>query len=94
MRSRWEMNVFSDTARPHALVIIRFRNGVLVRDTLQPEHFQIRSYHPVELERLFHLPDGYVSDLCSRTQCTRLLGNAVIVSVVRYLLEFFGEESA
>jgi len=41
------------------------------------------------LERLFQLPDGYVSNLCSRTQSARLLGNAVVVSVVRYLVDHF-----
>jgi site-specific DNA-cytosine methylase len=93
-RSLWQENTHSDTALPHAYVITEACNFLIVRDTTQPECFQVRSYHPVELERLFHLPDGYVSDLCSRTQCARLLGNAVIVSVVRYLLEFFGEETA
>jgi site-specific DNA-cytosine methylase len=88
-RSRWEMNMCSDTARAHALVVVRTRNSVLVRYPDEPEVFQVRSYHPIELERLFQLPDGYVSNLCSRTQSARLLGNAVVVSVVRYLVDHF-----
>jgi DNA (cytosine-5)-methyltransferase 1 len=50
------------------------------------DHFLPRRFKPVELERLFWIPDGWVSELCSKTRCTMLLGNTVITRVIEYIL--------
>lgn len=47
----------------------------------------IRYIQPVEVERLFYIPDGWVSDICSKTRCQKLLGNTVIVKVIEYILQ-------
>ena len=48
--------------------------------------FKIRYFEINELERLFFIPDGWVSDICSKTRCFRLLGNTVIVRVIEHIL--------
>lgn len=86
--SRWSYcGHFADTADSHVPTIIRgMTQFLLVRNPSQPSQFRPRHFHPLELERLFGLSDGYVSDLCSRSRTKLLLGNAIIVPVITHIL--------
>jgi site-specific DNA-cytosine methylase len=86
--SRWNFkNEFSDVAEPFARTILRGSGQLLlVRNPSNPDQFRLRQFHPHELERLFGLPDGYVSEHCSRTRAKMLLGNAIIVPVVAHIM--------
>jgi DNA (cytosine-5)-methyltransferase 1 len=89
-KSRWQMGLsnHSDTNLDYARTITRARNFILIRKRNQPSLFKMRKLHAIELERLFYLPDGYVSDYVSQTQSENLLGNAIITQVIEYLLDF------
>jgi DNA (cytosine-5)-methyltransferase 1 len=49
--------------------------------------FIVRKISSNEMEKLFFLPDGWVSDMCSYSRCSLLLGNTVSVKVIEFLLE-------
>ena len=87
--SRWNFKrtEFSDLAESFARTVLRGSGQkLLVRNSADPAEFRLRQFHSYELERLFGLPDGYVSDYCSRTRTKMLLGNAIIVPVITHLL--------
>lgn len=87
--SRWnfKLSEFSDVAEPFARTILRGTGQkLLVRNPANPDQFRLRQFHSYELERLFGLPDGYVSEYCSRTRTKMLLGNAIIIPVIAHLL--------
>lgn len=57
-------------------------------------YFIIRHFTPIEKERLFWIPVGWVSNYCSKTRCSLLLGNTVVVRVIEYILEMLGKRSS
>jgi DNA-cytosine methyltransferase len=89
-KSRWQMGLsnHSDTCLDYSRTITRARNFILIRKGNQKSLFKMRKLHAIELERLFFLPDGYVSDYVSQTQSENLLGNAIIVRVIGYIINF------
>lgn len=86
--SRWKyLSNYLDTGEPFARTVMCSDNQFIIfRNPTNPEQFRLRHLHPLELERLFGLPDGYVSDICSRTRVKLLLGNAIIVPVVQHIV--------
>ena len=54
---------------------------------LSKDHFYVRYFEPYELEALFFIPKGWVSEHCSKTRCYNLIGNTVIVRVIEYILK-------
>lgn len=86
-RSRWQMGTHSDMHNDFVLPVARTNNFLIVRTSDRSPRFRVRKFHPIELERLFFLPDGYVSRFfVSRGRCERLLGNAIVVEVIVFLL--------
>jgi len=85
-RSRWQMNTHSDTSNEHSIPITRTLNYIIVRDRVNPDLFRVRKIHAVEIERLFFLPDGYVSDYLSQSRCEKLLGNGISIAVIQFIL--------
>jgi DNA (cytosine-5)-methyltransferase 1 len=90
-KSRWQMHDHSDTAQPHSIAIKRSNNNIIIRKNTYSstfeEPFKVRKLHPVEIERLFFLPDGYVSNFFSHTRSEKLLGNGIIIPMIQYILE-------
>lgn len=88
--SRWQQSWHSDTACEKGSTCLAQRNfaNVLVdrRSIKIPDCFLIRYLSPIECERLFWFPDGWVSHLCSKTRSFQLLGNTVVVKVIEYIL--------
>ena len=84
--SRWDKCYHSDTKNVNASTMTRYKcmNKFLIdrRNSLI-----VRYWDPVEIERLFFIPDGWVSTLCSKSRCYKLLGNTVITNVISYLVE-------
>jgi DNA-cytosine methyltransferase len=84
--TRWQKR-FHSTTYEYCSPIIRHRtcpNNVLIdtrNNKIIPRYFE-----PIEIERLFFIPDGYVSNYCSKSRCSLLLGNTVIVKVIEYIL--------
>jgi len=97
--SRWGNSMISDTmdtqlwspypvgnSRPYissnggtnnVLIDRRFNGKLLVR------HFS-----PAEAERLFHFPENYTLSARYKTTRINLLGNSVVVAVIKYILNF------
>lgn len=88
-KSRWQMGTnHSDDSSEYSLPITRARNFIFIRKKDKQDLFKIRKLHAIELERLFFLPDGYVSLYVSQTQSENLLGNAIIIRMIQYILYF------
>lgn len=88
-KSRWQLGTnHSDNSNEYSLPITRARNFIIIRKRDNPELFKIRKLYSVELERLFFLPDGYVSAYVSQTQSENLLGNGIITKVIEYILNY------
>jgi hypothetical protein len=88
--SRWQFNIHSTTDKCKSRTIIRTKN-ILVDNRADGDYFYIRYFDPIELERLFFIPEGWVSNQCSKTRSNKLLGNTVIVKVIEHILvEGFG----
>jgi len=92
-KSRWQYYPsYSDTSYNKCSPINTTKNIqslVLDRRNCAPDVFHPRVFHPVEIERLFFFTDGWVSTICSRTRCQKLLGNTVIVKVIEFILNHF-----
>ena len=86
-KSRWQMNTHSDTIYPYSLPSVRQQNFVIIRDKIRSSIFKIRKFHVIELERLFFLPDGYVSEYFSHTRCEKLLGNGISIAVLEFIFK-------
>ena len=46
-----------------------------------------RRFNPVEVERLFWFPDGWVTSSCSASRSCMLLGNSVVVKVIEFIVK-------
>jgi DNA-cytosine methyltransferase len=57
------------------------------------KQFIVRHFTPIEVERLFGVPDGWVSKLCSKSRSYALLGNTVVVKVVEHILNYFAKNT-
>ena len=78
----------SSTEQLKSAPIVSSRNiHSIVIDNRNKEGYIIRFITGVEAERLFFIPDGWVSNLCSKTRCLKLLGNTVIVKVIEFILK-------
>ncbi len=97
--SKWQKRYHSDTGRTikeytynHGKSVPMTRNlnihTMLIdrRYSNDEQIFKTRYFEGVEVERLFYIPDGWVSDLCSKSRTMKLLGNTVIVKVIEYVL--------
>jgi DNA-cytosine methyltransferase len=87
--SEWNKNYHSDTLSLKSRCITRgLMSKTLIdrRTNNNKENFIIRYLMPVEIERLFWIPEGWTSDICSKSRCYLLLGNTVIVRVIEHLL--------
>jgi site-specific DNA-cytosine methylase len=88
-KSRWQMHDHSDTIQPHSIAIRRANNHIIIRKTAtEGSPFRVRKLHPIEIERLFFLPDGYISDHFSHSRSEKLLGNGIIIPMIQYILYF------
>ena len=91
--TRWQISPRADTLKFKSCTFLRGRrlDNYLIdrRVSGNKETFIVRQFLPVEVERLFWIPDGWVSTLCSKTRCTFLLGNTVVVKVIEHILNYF-----
>lgn len=88
-KSNWQVGHI-DTEREKSAPITRpfcTFNFVIDRRDKTPGVFAIRHLEVVEIERLFNIPDNWVGSLCSRTRSKLLLGNTVVVNVIKYILK-------
>jgi DNA-cytosine methyltransferase len=99
--SRWQMGFHSDTGNknnicysyPYGKSRTFIRVGgiasFLIDRRVSDEEFIVRHFLPVEIERLFWIPEGWVSEMCSKTRCSLLLGNTVVVKVIEFIFNSF-----
>lgn len=78
---------FSSTSKNFSMPIRRSSMSIIVMIESQPEVYKVRRLLPIEIERLFFLPDGYVSNHISKTRAMLLLGNCVVTKVIEYILK-------
>lgn len=91
-KSMWQLGKHTDTERDKSIPMISngsFEDILVDRRFYDNNHFLARYIHNTEREALFFLPNGWVSDLCSKTRGKRLLGNTVIVRVIEFILSQF-----
>ena len=83
----WQRGFHSDTDKPKSTPVIRglqFENILI--DRRVKRGVLPRFITGIEAERLFFIPDGWVSDLCSKSRTLKLLGNTVIVRVIEFIV--------
>ena len=88
-RTKFQKSYHSTMLKPKSTPIITVRNihhCILDYRPYNNGCFLIRYFHAVELERLFWIEDGWVSNICSKSRCAKLLGNTVVVHVIEYIL--------
>ena len=88
--SRWQTKNHSSTTLNNKCIPITctVHNCILIDNRTNSKNtFHIRYFEPVEIERLFFIPDGWVSNQCSKTRCYKLLGNTVITKVIEHILQ-------
>ena len=93
-KSRWEVTPKSDTCKDKAQTFVGSGGGgnnILIDrrhyKSMSEKVFYPRRFIPVEVERMFHYPDGYTDLGLSRTSRDNLLGNSVVVKVIEYIVE-------
>lgn len=90
-KSRWEVTPKSDTCNDKAQTFVGSGGGgnniLIDRRHYDEKVFYPRRFIPVEVERMFHYPDGYTDMGLSRTSRDNLLGNSVVVKVIEYIVE-------
>lgn len=87
----WQKHHHSSTKCEKSRTITRSRNVhncIFDYRTGIDNAFYVRYFDVVEVERLFYLPDNWVSTLCKPTRSYKLLGNCVIVKVIEYILRY------
>jgi DNA (cytosine-5)-methyltransferase 1 len=90
--SKWQKKYHSDTINTKCSTRTRsrnFHNVIIDRRFGNNDEFIIRHFSQYEIERLFWFPKGWVSELCSKTRCSKLLGNTVIVRVIEHIFGCF-----
>ena len=63
-------------------------NNVLIDRRWHGIKLLVRHFSPLEAERLFHFPDNYTIGARYKTARINLLGNSVVVAVIKYILHF------
>ena len=63
-------------------------NNVLIDRRWHGRKLLVRHFSPLEAERLFHFPDNYTIGARYKTTRINLLGNSVVVTVIKYILHF------
>jgi DNA (cytosine-5)-methyltransferase 3A len=97
-RNHWDFGHHSDTDKPHsACVVSNFKKGVPYNVLLDRRVYQpykpnasnlwplMRSFHPIECERLQGFPDDYTKGVAN-THRYEMIGNAFTVPVIERLL--------
>lgn len=98
--SRWGNSMISDTMstqrwKPYPVGKSRpyissngGTNNVLLDRRFDPAEDQVfpRHFTQLEGERLFHFPDGYTASARFKTTRINLLGNSVVVGVIRHIM--------
>lgn len=92
-RSRWQKYPFSDSAHPRSKTItLNHPNHHIIdrRASRNGETFVVRQFLAEELERLFDFPVGWTrysaeGHELSNKERTILLGNSIVVSVIRHI---------
>jgi DNA-cytosine methyltransferase len=103
--SRWGNSMISDTmgsqlwspypvgkSRPY-ISSNGGTNNVLVDRRWHSNKLLVRHFSPLEAERLFHFPDNYTIGARYKTTRINLLGNSVVVAVIKYILNFLPKNS-
>jgi len=98
--SRWGNSMISDTmdsqlwspypvgkSRPY-ISSNGGTNNVLIDRRWHDSKLLVRHFSPLEAERLFHFPDNYTIGARYKTTRINLLGNSVVVAVIKYILNF------
>lgn len=96
--TKWQMRLHSDNGKSKDIpynylegkctpYIRRRQFDNLLIDRRTKDGFLVRHFLTKEVERLFFLPEGWVSEYCSRTRSSMLLGNTVVVKVIEFLLK-------
>ena len=87
--SRWQVfQSFSDSSCPKSYTITRKTDISHIILDKRNDNIIPRRFHSVEIERLFHFPDKWVSGICSLTRCKLLLGNTIIVKKIEFIVKF------
>jgi DNA-cytosine methyltransferase len=88
--SKWQRGFNSDTRNQNSNPITRNLNmaNSLIDRRIGNDKFIIRYFEPIEVERLFWIPEGWVSTRCSKSRCFKLLGNTVIIKVIEHILSY------
>ena len=89
-KSNWQLDRHSTIKNEKSVPVTRNRNihcSIWDYRVKKKDCFYVRYFESVETERLFFIPEGWVSDLCSKTRCQKLLGNTVIVKVIEFILK-------
>jgi len=89
--SNWERFRCSSTSNPKSATVRKCRNiDTCILDyrycNNNENEFVIRYMSSVELEKLFFIPVGWTSQLCSKSRCAILLGNTVVTKVIESIL--------
>lgn len=91
--TRWQLGYHSSTLNDKSTPVTRNRNiHTCLFDYRNPgnqNEFLIRYFDGLELERLFFIPDGWVSDICSKSRTQKLMGNTVVVKVIEFILQSY-----
>jgi DNA-cytosine methyltransferase len=99
--TKWQLGYHSDTGNDKNIPYrynygkcvpitrnLNFSNCLIDRRiSKKGDKFIVRYFSAVEVERLFWLPEGWVSKLCSKTRAQKLLGNTVVVKVIEFIIK-------
>jgi DNA-cytosine methyltransferase len=96
--SRWQMGLHSDTmdtqlvhsypvGNSRTILASSGNNNLCIDRRTGNESFMVRHFSPLEMERLFFFPDDWTKVLKFKTGRIDVLGNAVVVRVIEFILE-------
>ena len=89
-KSRWQRyRAYSETSvsKSHTLTTkTDMSHIILIQVSETSNKFIPRFFSTIETERLFTYPDGYVGNVCSHTRSVHLLGNSVVVNVIKFIV--------
>lgn len=84
--SKWHRNHYSISFKK-SCPVLRSNNFIIDTRFGKEEEFRIRYLEPIEAERLFFLPDGWITNIFKKTKSFELLGNTIVFKVIEEILK-------
>lgn len=84
--SKWHRNHYS-VSFEKSCPILRSNNFIIDTRFGNNAEFRVRYLEPIEAERLFFLPDGWITNLFKKTKTFELLGNTIVFKIIEEILK-------